>query len=129
MRNIVMPLQRMQTVVAIMLTAAPTVPNPETISPPGNVGRAARSLQANAADEAVVQHQAAQRRHPEAEGVHPGEGHIPGADHQGNQVIGKSNDQRHPHKEDHGGAMHGEDAVEDLRGEKIVVGYGQLNAQ
>ena len=32
MRNIVMPLHRMQMVVAMMLTAAPTVPNPETIS-------------------------------------------------------------------------------------------------
>ena len=32
MRNNVMPLQRMQMVVAMMLTAAPTVPNPETIS-------------------------------------------------------------------------------------------------
>ena len=99
------------------------------ISPPGNVGRAARSLQADAADEAVVQHQTAQRGHPEAEGIHPGERHIPGADHQGNQIVGKSNDQRHPHKEDHGGSMHGENAVEDLGGEKIVMRHGQLNAQ
>ena len=99
------------------------------ISPPGDIGRAAGSLQAHAADEAVVQHQAAQRGHPEAEGIHPGKGHIPGADHQGNQVIGKSDDQRHAHEKDHGGAVHGEDAVEDLRGEKVVVRHGQLNAQ
>jgi hypothetical protein len=118
----------MQMVVAAMLIAAPMVLGQRRIRPPGRIRRASRTLQAHAADEAVVHHQAAQRRHPESEGIHPGKGHIPGADHQRNKVVGKADDQRHPHKKHHGGAMHGEEPVEDLRGEKIVMRHHQLNA-
>ena len=92
------------------------------IGPPGDVGRAPRSLQADPADKAVIQHQAAQRGHPEAEGIHPGKGHIPGADHQGNQIIGKADDQRHPHKEHHGGAVHGEERLKTSGERKSLCG-------
>ena len=146
-----MPLQRMQMMVAMMLTAAPMVPNPDDderqcpvvravpagkgpfaqrrIRPPGNIGRAARPLQPDSTDKAVVHQQSAQRGHPEAEGIQPRESHVPCADHQRHEVIGESNDQRHPHEEHHGGAMHGEDAVENLGGEKVIIRYGELNAQ
>ncbi|MCY1170566.1 hypothetical protein D9M73_106430 [compost metagenome] len=53
----------------------------------------------------------ARRRHPEAEIVEIGEGHVARADLQRHDEVHQARDQRHRHEEDHDHAVRGEDLV------------------
>jgi len=75
---------------------------------------------------ARVQEDAAEEERPVAEGVHPGEGDVTGADLQRQQVVGERRGHGHHHEEDHGDGVHGEDLVVGLGAEHVVVGHRQL---
>jgi len=60
-------------------------------------------------------------------GVEAGERHVPRADHQGHEVVGEAEHERHGDEEDHRRAVHGEDAVEGLRRDEVVVRADQLD--
>src|SRR6516164_58083 len=96
------------------------------VGKPANVGRAARAIKTVAADKAEVKEQAAKGGEPEAPGVEAGKSHIASADHKRDEVIAKAEQDRHSHKKDHGGAMHGEHAVKGLRRDEVVVGNDKL---
>ena len=98
------------------------------IGKPANIGSAARSVQTAAADEAEVEDDAAECAHPEAEGVQPRKRHVARADHQRHQIVGEAEQNRHADQEDHGRAVHGEQTVERLRRNEMVVRDGQLDA-
>ncbi len=145
-----MPGQRMHRVVVTMLRAVPMLPMPadqqaddpvvgavsrreglrreRRVGEPANVGRRARPIQPISADEAEVQNDAAQRAHPEAEGIEAREGHVARADHQRHQIIRDSKDDGHGREEDHGRAMHGEHAIEGLGRNQMIVGDRQLGS-
>src|ERR1019366_4695235 len=94
------------------------------VGPPANVGCAASSIETAAAQVAEVQEKPTQAGDPEAEGVQPREGHVTRADHQRDQIIAEAEEDRHSYEEDHGGAVHGEQLIEDLRRHEVVVGDG-----
>ena len=98
------------------------------VGEPADIGSAARAVEAASADEAEVQDDAAESAHPEAEGIEAREGHVARADHQRHKVIRKSEQQRHADEEDHRRAVHGEQLVEELRRNEVVVRDGQLDA-
>ena len=98
------------------------------IGKPAHIRRRARAIQAIAANEAEVKQQPAEGGDPEAEGVEAGKGHVARADHQRDKVVAKAEENRHAHEEDHGGAVHGEHAIEDLGRDEVIVGHGQLDA-
>ena len=98
------------------------------VGEPANVGRGSGAVESIAADEAEVQNDAAQRTHPEAEGVQPGKGHIPRADHQRHKIVGESKQQRHADQENHSRAVHGEELIEQLRRNEVVVRDDELDA-
>ena len=75
---------------------------------------------------ARVQEEPAQEEHPVRERVEPGERHVPGADHQGDEVVEEGDRQRHQRQEHHAGAVHGEELVVALGAEELPVGPGQL---
>jgi hypothetical protein len=50
------------------------------------------------------------------------------ANHQWHEVVSKAEKHRYPYEENHGGAVHGEHAVEDLRRNKAIVWIHQLDA-
>ncbi len=126
----------MQRVVATMLSAVPMEPMPErkiderpvvgavagrkdargerSVGEPAYVGRGAGAVKAAAAEVAEVKQQAAKGGDPEAEGVQAREGHVARADHQRDKVIAEAEEDGHAHEEDHGGAVHGEELIEDL---------------
>ncbi len=99
-----------------------------SVGEPADVRSVACSVKSVAADETEIEQQSAESRHPEAEGVQTRKRHIARANHQGNQVIRESKHHRHGDEEDHGGAMHGEHAVEHLRRDEVVVRTDQLDA-
>ncbi len=79
------------------------------------------------ADEDAAEHeQPAEQEHPVAEGVHPGERHVAGADLQRDQVVPEPGQHRRVEQEDHHHAVHGEQLVVELRTEHLAVGGGQL---
>ena len=57
-----------------------------------------------------------------------GKRHVARADHQRDKIVAEAEENRHADEEDHGGAVHGEQAVEDLRRDEVIVGNGELNA-
>ena len=145
----VIPLHRMQRMVAMMLIAVPMLPNagnqqrqgPEVravsrrkclrgqrrVGKPSNVRSVAGAIESVAADKTEIEEQPAEGRHPEAESVQPRKRHIARANHQGNQVIRESKHQRHGHEENHGRPMHGEHPVEHLRRDEIVKRTDELD--
>ena len=58
----------------------------------------------------------------------PRESHVARADHQRHQIIREAEQHRHAHQEDHGRAVHGEQLVEGLRRDEMIVRDGQLDA-
>ena len=99
-----------------------------SVGEPADVGRGARGVEAAAADVAEVEQQAGEGGDPEAEGVEAREGHVARADHQRDKIVAEAEEDGHAHEEDHGGAVHGEELVEDLRRDEVIVGHGELNA-
>ena len=97
------------------------------VGKPSDVRRAARAVESVAAHKTEVEEQPAERGHPEAEGIQARECHVARADHQRHQVVRESEHQRHGHEENHGRAVHGEHAVEDLGRDEIVVRTDELN--
>ena len=98
------------------------------IGKPADIRRRSRRIEAAAAKIAEVEQQAAKGRDPEAEGIEPRKGHVARADHQRDKIVAKAEQNRHADKEHHRRAVHGEQLVEDLRRDEVIVGHGQLNA-
>jgi hypothetical protein len=98
------------------------------IGEPSNVWRVASSVQAIGTYEAEVEEEGAKCGQPEAECVESREGHVPGSDHNGDQVIGESEHKRHGHKEDHRGAMHGEHLIEEVWRDEMITRGDKLNS-
>ncbi len=98
------------------------------IGKPTDVRRASGPIQPVTAEKTEIQQEPAQRGHPEAEGIQPGERHVARADHQRHQIVRESEDHRHGHEEDHRRAVHREHAIEDLRRNKVVVRPDELHA-
>jgi hypothetical protein len=73
-----------------------------------------------------VDEQPAGQEDPVAEGVHPGEGDVAGADHQRDQVVRERRQHRHDDEEHHRGAVHGEGLVVGLLREHLAVRLDQL---
>ena len=99
-----------------------------SVSKPADVRRAAGTIKTVATDETEIQEQAAERGEPETPGVEAGKGHVARADHQRDKVIAEAEEYRHGDEENHGGAMHGEHAIESLRGNEMIVGNDELDA-
>src|SRR5262249_37062888 len=70
----------------------------------------------------------AEQRHPKAQGVEAREGHVPRPDHQRDEVVGHPDQDRHPHEEDHGGAVHREELVEGVRRQEVEARAQELPA-
>src|SRR3974377_2126108 len=85
------------------------------ISEPANIRSASCPKQPAASDKAEVQDDATERAHPEAPGIQPRKCHIASADHQGNEVVGESENERHGCEKNHRRAVHREHSVECLR--------------
>src|SRR6202034_4127455 len=98
------------------------------VRPPTHVRRASGAVQAASSEKAEIKKKRSQKRQPKTEGIQARKSHIARTDHQGHQVIGKSEQDGHGHKENHGRPMHGEHAVKDFRRNEIVVRMHQLNA-
>ncbi len=92
---------------------------------PSHCGRAAID---SAGGEAEIEHQAAENLHPEAERIEPRKGHVARANHQRHHVRREPDQQRHHHQEDHRGAMHRKELVEDLRAKEVVIWHSELHA-
>ncbi|MGY2937860.1 hypothetical protein ACVWZ6_007462 [Bradyrhizobium sp. GM6.1] len=71
---------------------------------------------------------AAEQKHPIAEGVQSRKGDVPRADHQRHQINGERLHDRHGEQEHHRRAVHREDLIVLVGGEKRLLRPGQLNA-
>src|SRR6202030_3450693 len=98
------------------------------IGPPPNVGSSPRAVKPIAADEAEVKKQPCKSSHPKTEGVQSWKGHVPGANHQGNQICAETKKDRHDHEKNHRGAMHRHHAIENLGRNEMIVRNDQLYA-
>src|SRR5258708_6281699 len=98
------------------------------VRPPSNVRCISRPIESASPKETEIEHKAAKRRQPEAEGIQPRESHIARSDNKGEKVVRKSEQDRHGQKKDHGCAVQGEHPFEDLRRKKIVVRTYKLEA-
>ena len=77
---------------------------------------------------AKVEQHTAKQRQPEPKGIQAWEGQITGPDHQGDEIVGQAQDDRHPEEKDHRRPMHGEQAVEHFWRHHLMVGKRQLPA-
>ena len=75
-----------------------------------------------------MQENSTKRDTPETESVEARERHVARADLQGKNVINETEQRRHHDEKDHRRAMHGEELVECVGVEKIVVRHCQLEA-
>ena len=75
---------------------------------------------------ARIEEEPAEEEDPVRERVEPGEGHVPRADHQRDEVVEECGRQRHEREEHHARAVHGEELVVPLGAEELAVGPGQL---
>ena len=98
------------------------------VRPPSHVWCIAGAVEPVSAQKAEVEKKSTQRRQPETEGIQPRKRHVARADHQRHEVVRKPKQDWHGHEENHGRAMHGEHAIEDLRRNKVVVREHQLDA-
>jgi len=136
--------------VATILIAVPMLPKPETssasvqksvlwptekglrsqrrVGKPPHVGRVTRTVQSVGSYQAEIEKQAAESSHPEAESIQTWKGHVPRPNHEWNQIVCESEQDRHDHEEDHRGSVHGEHPIEHLRRNKVVVRADQLDA-
>ena len=99
-----------------------------SIGKPANIRRGAGAVEAVATEKTEVQQQAAKCRYPEAEGVQPRKRHVARAQHQRYQIIPEAEENRHADEENHGRAVHREQAIEDLRRDQAVLWNRELNA-
>src|ERR1700740_3264616 len=99
-----------------------------SVGPPAHIGRISGAIEPATAEDTEVKKESAERRQPETERIQARKGHVPSANHQRDQVVCKAKEHRYAYEEDHGRAMHGEYAVEDLRRNKAVVWIHQLDA-
>ena len=98
-----------------------------SICEPTHVRRAAGTVQTVTADETEIEKQAAEGGEPETKGIEAGKGHVSRADHQREEVIAETKKDGHGDEKNHGGAMHGEHLVEELRGNEMIVRNDELN--
>ena len=98
------------------------------VGEPAHIRGRSGAIESAAAEIAEVEQEAAEGGDPEAEGVEARERHVARADHQRDKVIAEAEQNRHAHEEHHGGAVHGEELVEYLRRDEVIVGNGQLDA-
>ena len=98
------------------------------VSEPADIRRVAGTIEASAADKTEIKQQAAEGGQPETQRVEAREGHVASADHQRNQVGAEPEHERHGHKENHGGAMHREHAIENFGRNEVIVRDHQLNS-
>src|SRR5258705_11705514 len=99
-----------------------------SVGEPSHVWSVSCAVEAASSKEAEVKKESAESREPKPEGIQPGKGHVSGANHQRNQIIGKSEDEGHSYEEDKGRAMHGEHAGKNYRRDKIVMSKYYLSA-
>ncbi len=85
-----------------------------SVGEPADVGCRACSVEAACTEVAEVQEDASEGGDPEAEGVQSGESHVARADHERDEIVSHAEEDGHSHEEDHGGAVHGKELVEDL---------------
>ena len=145
-----MPLHRKLKTVAITLIAETMLPMPadqqaenpvvravparegaarqRRIGKPAHIRRRTGPCESRRRQIAEIEQHPAEKKHPEAEGVQTGKGHIARADHQRHQVVHQPGDDRHAHQEDHRRTVHGEETVEGARANKIVIRQNQLHA-
>src|SRR6202050_5503238 len=97
-----------------------------SVCPPPYVGCIACTVQSISTEETEVEQKSTERRQPEAEGIQPRKRHVPRTDHQWHQVIRKAEHDGDHDEENHRCSMHGEQAIENLRRNKIVVRAHQL---
>src|SRR5258708_19741368 len=98
------------------------------VSEPPNVRSVSGAVETIGSNQAEVKKNASECRQPKTEGIEPGKCHVPRSDHQRDQIIGQTKNQRHGHKKNHGGPMHREHPVKDLRRNKVLVGRAELDA-
>src|SRR5207245_4303066 len=98
------------------------------VGEPAYVGRVSRSVESVGSNQAEIKKQATESGHPETESIQTWKGHIPRPDHEWDEVVGESEQDRHDHEENHGGSMHGEHSVEDLWRNKVVMWTDKLDA-
>ena len=98
------------------------------VGEPSHVGSVSRSVQAVGAHKAEIEKQATESGHPETESIQTRKCHVPRPNHQWDEVVGESEHDGHDHEEDHGRSVHGEQPVEHLGRNKIVVRTDELNA-
>jgi len=80
----------------------------------GRVERPACGRGSSRNKEGPDQQQGGGRHQPEAEVVHPREGHVGGSDHQGNLPVRETHEGRHDRAEHHHQTVHGGELVEEL---------------
>src|SRR5580704_14132049 len=96
------------------------------VGKPADIGRGAGALQARASEEAVVEEQAAECGHPETERVEAGKSDVANTQHQWDEIVGEANEDRHRDEENHRGAMHREEAIENFSGKYVQPRAGKL---
>ncbi len=79
-------------------------------------------------EDARVEGHPAEEQEPERERVQAREGHVPGADHQRDQVVAEAGQHRHHEQEDHRGAVHRDQPVVGLGRDHGAVRLRQLEA-
>jgi hypothetical protein len=85
------------------------------VCPPAHVRRVAGAIKSVPTQETEIKENASQGCEPETERIQAGKGHVARADHYWDEIVGKTKQDRHGHEENHGGAMHGKHAIENLR--------------
>ena len=77
-------------------------------------------------DKAEVHQDAAEQENPVGKGVEAGEGHIAGADGEGDDEVKEGDAHRHNDHKDHYGGVHGEHLIEPAGADQIGVGGSEL---
>src|SRR6267143_3838382 len=98
------------------------------VGKPSHVGSVTRSVEPVGAHQAEVEKQSTKSGHPETESIQARKSHVPRTNHEWDQVVYKSEHNRHDHEEDHGRSVHGEHSIEDMGRNKVIVGTDQLNS-
>ncbi len=98
------------------------------VGEPSDVGRAASLRNRASGENAAVQEEPAEGRHPEAESIQARKRHVARADHQRNEIVSEAEEDRHGDEKDAGRAVQREQTVEGLGREKRGIRVRQLNA-
>jgi hypothetical protein len=77
-------------------------------------------------EQAGVEDDPAEQQQPEGQRVEPRKGHVPGADHQRDEVVAEPGHHRHDEQEDHRRPVNREQLVVVLRGDQRVVRNAEL---